>query len=407
MSTTLFSPMTIRGVTLRNRIALSPMLTYGADRGHVTDWHLVHLGKFAQGGCGLVFMESTKVDPGGLTTPRDCGLWKDEFIPGLRRITTFLKEHGAVAGIQLGHSGRKARNSVPWEGRSQLPAPYPDVEDGDDWELVGPSPVPHAPGLDPPRALTVDEVKEMVASFASAARRADEAGFDVVEIHGAHGYLVHEFLSPTANLRDDEYGGSLHNRMRFALEIVDAVRAVWPQDKPLFFRVSAVDEDGGTIEETVELCRGLRDRGVDVVDCSTGGMRPRSPERIIKATGYGYQVPYAERIRREADIATMAVGLIVHADQAEAILSEGRADLVAIGRELLHNPNWAFDAADKLGLERPYSSGPEAYSYWMDKRRGVDVDILPGMTTMPSTWQAGIDAPGPAQPPTVSGGRVS
>lgn len=387
----LFTPLTIRGITLRNRIVLSPMLTYAAENGAVTDWHLVHLGKYAQGGCGLVMMESTKVDPGGLTTPRDCGIWKDEFVPGLARIASFLKEHGAVAAIQLGHSGRKARNSVPWEGRSQLPSPFPDVETGNDWELVGPSPIAHSSELEAPRELSVAEIKDMVDLFGQAARRANEAGFDIIELHGAHGYLIHQFLSSTANQRTDEYGGSLENRMRFAIEIVEEVRRHWPVEKPLFFRVSAVDEDGGTIEETVDLCRALGQIGVDVIDCSSGGMRYRQGQRPTTATGYGYQVPYAEQIRRESNIATMAVGLIIHADQAEAILSEGRADLVALGREMLHNPNWTFDAADKLGLEHPYESGPEAYSYWMDKRRGIDVDFLSGMSTKPSTWAPGME----------------
>lgn len=392
---TLLTPMTIRGVTLRNRIVLSPMLTYAAEAGYVNDWHLVHLGKFALGGCGLVFMESTKVDPGGLTTPRDCGLWKDDFIPGLQRITTFLKQHGAVAGIQLGHSGRKARNSVPWQGRAQLPSPVPDVEDGTDWELVAPSPLPAGPGLESPRALTIPEIQEMIAGWGAATRRAHEAGFDVLEIHGAHGYLIHQFLSRTANQRTDSYGGSLENRMRFAIEVVTEVRRHWPEDKPLFFRVSAVDEDGGTLEETIALSHVLRGLGVDVIDCSAGGM-PRRGERTMPISGYGYQVPYADQIRREADIATMAVGLIIHADQAEAILNEGRADLIAIGRELLHNPNWTFDAADKLGVEQPYNSAPEAYGYWMEKRRGGDVDFLAGLGTRPSTWQAGINTGGGA-----------
>ncbi|HEY4254662.1 MAG TPA: NADH:flavin oxidoreductase/NADH oxidase [Roseomonas sp.] len=381
----LFTPMTLRGLTLRNRVVLSPMLTYAAEGGHVTDWHLMHLGKFAAGGCGLVFMESTKVDPRGCTTPRDCGLWKDEFIPGMQRITRFVQAHGAAIGLQLGHSGRKARNSLPWEGRLPL-ASHPGVDHGEDWELVAPSAIAGGPAAAVPRALTIPEIQDMVAAWGAAAGRAHRAGFDVLEVHGAHGYLLHQFLSASANRRDDAYGGSLQNRLRFAVEVVEEVRRYWPAEKPLFFRVSAIDEDGGTIEETVALCRVLKDKGVDVIDCSTGGMTPRSIVDSGKAHGYGYQVPHAERIRAEAAIATMAVGLIIHADQAEAILRAGRADLVAIGREMLHNPNWALDAADKLGIDAPFATVPDAYGYWLEKR------ARSGYGGRPSTWQPGIDA---------------
>jgi len=390
-SPTLFSPMTIRGVTLRNRIVLSPMLTYAADDGHVSDWHLVHLGKYAIGGCGLVFMESTKIDPGGRSTPRDCGLWNDEFIPDLQRITRFIRENGAVSGIQLGHSGRKARHAVPWEGRSQLPGPVTD-EAGVVWGLVGPSAIPAGPGLEAPIELTVDDIQEIIASWGRAAARAHQAGFDVLEVHGAHGYLIHQFLSAASNTREDAYGGSRENRMRFAVEVVEEVRRHWPADKPLFFRVSAVDEAGGTLDDTIALAAVLRNVGVDVIDCSAGGMPAIGPSAPTP-TGYGYQVPYAAGIREAADIATMAVGLIVHADQAEAILADGQADLVALGREMLHNPNWAFDAADKLGLDSPYRDAPSAYTYWLDKRRGGAHDILAGGDIRPSTWQAGIGAP--------------
>ncbi|WP_424134914.1 NADH:flavin oxidoreductase/NADH oxidase [Roseomonas chloroacetimidivorans] len=384
----LFEPIHLRGLTLRNRVVLSPMLTYAAEGGHVTDWHLMHLGKFAAGGTGLVFMESTKVDPRGCTTPRDPGIWKDEFVPGLQRITQFVKVHGAAIGLQLGHSGRKARNSLPWEGRAPL-ASHPGVDHGEEWELVAPSAIPASPRAAVPRALTIPEIQDMVAAWGAAAARAHRAGFDVLEVHGAHGYLLHQFLSPTANRRDDAYGGSLRKRMRFVVEVVEEVRRHWPEEKPLFFRVSAVDEDGGTIEETVELARVLKTKGVDIIDCSTGGMTARSiadPQR----PAYGYQVPYAARIRAEAGIATMAVGLIVHADQAEAILRQGSADLVAIGREMLHNPNWALDAAMKLGVEAPFAGLPSAYGYWLEKRDKA------GFGGRPSTWQAGIEPAGAA-----------
>jgi 2,4-dienoyl-CoA reductase-like NADH-dependent reductase (Old Yellow Enzyme family) len=385
----LFEPMTLRGLTLRNRIVLSPMLTYAAERGHVTDWHLMHLGKFAAGGAGLVFMESTKVDPRGCTTPRDPGIWKDDFIPGLQRITSFVKGYGAAIGLQLGHSGRKARNSLPWEGRAPL-ASHPGLDHGEEWELVAPSAVAPSPAAAVPRALTIPEIQDMVAAWGAAAGRAHRAGFDVLEVHGAHGYLLHQFLSSSANRRNDAYGGSLENRMRFAVEVVEEVRRHWPAEKPLFFRVSAVDEDGGTIEETIALARVLKTKGVDIIDCSTGGMTPRSIVDPTDRPAYGYQVPHAERIRVEAEIATMAVGLIVHADQADAILREGRADLVAIGREMLHNPNWPLDAALKLGVEAPFTAVPPAYGYWLEKRDRT------GFGGRPSTWQAGIEPAGAA-----------
>ncbi|MBP0443506.1 NADH:flavin oxidoreductase/NADH oxidase [Roseomonas sp. SSH11] len=385
----LFEPLALRGLTLRNRIVLSPMLTYAAERGHVTDWHLMHLGKFAAGGTGLVFMESTKVDPRGCTTPRDPGLWKDEFIPGLERITRFVKGHGAAIGLQLGHSGRKARNSVPWEGRAPL-ASHPGLDDGAEWELVAPSAIAASPAAAVPRALSIPEIQDMVACWGAAASRAHRAGFDVLEVHGAHGYLLHQFLSPAANRREDRYGGSPENRMRFAVEVVEEVRRHWPAEKPLFFRVSAIDEDGGSIEETVALCRVLRAKGVDVIDCSSGGMTPRSIVDPADRPGYGYQVPHAARVRAEAGIASMAVGLIVHADQAEAILQQGSADLVAIGREMLHNPNWSLDAAQKLGVGNAFAAIPPAYGYWLEKRDSA------GFGGRPSTWQAGIE---PARAP--------
>ncbi|WP_338664779.1 NADH:flavin oxidoreductase/NADH oxidase [Pararoseomonas sp. SCSIO 73927] len=381
----LLQPFALRGLVLRNRIVLSPMLTYAAERGHVTDWHLMHLGRFAVGGTGLVFMESTKVDPRGCTTPRDPGLWKDEFIPGLERITRFVKGHGAAIGIQLGHSGRKARNSVPWEGRAPL-ASHPGLEDDGDWELVAPSAVAASPAAAVPRALTLPEIQDMVAAWGAAAGRAHRAGFDVLEVHGAHGYLLHQFLSSAANRRDDAYGGSPEKRMRFAVEVVEEVRRHWPAEKPLFFRVSAIDEDGGTIEATVALARALHAKGVDVIDCSTGGMTARSITEADRPR-LGYQVPHAARIRAEAGVATMAVGLIVHADQAEAILQEGSADLVAIGREMLHNPNWPLDAAQKLGAPDAFTAIPPAYGYWLEKRDRS------GFGSAPSTWQAGM---GPA-----------
>jgi 2,4-dienoyl-CoA reductase-like NADH-dependent reductase (Old Yellow Enzyme family) len=382
MKSALFGPHEIRQVRLRNRIVASPMLTYSANGGHVNDWHVVHLGKVAAGGSGLVFMESTKVDPHGCSTARDAGIWKDEFVPALARITAVIRSHGAVPGIQLSHSGRKARRSLPWEGRAPMDS-CPGVDHGETWELVAPSAIPHTPKYAVPREMSEADIDRLVEAWGQAARRADEAGFDVVEIHGAHGYLIHQFLSAQANHRTDRYGGSLENRMRFAVEVVRRVRLSWPASKPLFFRVSAVDECGWRIEDSIVLARTLQQHGVDVIDCSSGGMGEQSTTET--ALSYGYQVDYAQQIRARAGIPTMAVGLIVHADQAEAILRSGRADLIALGRELLHNPNWPLDAAQKLGIDAPFAHIAPSYGYWLEKRarnRGIT----------PSTWVQRLDA---------------
>ncbi len=376
----LFTPHTIRGVTLKNRIVLSPMLTYHAQEGKVSDWHLIHLGKFATGGAGLVFMESTKVDARGCTTTADTGLWNDSFIEPLTRITSFIKRQGAVPGIQLSHSGRKARTSLPWEGRG--PIETEARPDGvSPWELIAPSAIPHAKSYPVPRAMTKGDIKELVEAWGKAAIRAYKAGFEVVEIHGAHGYLIHEFLNPNANQRTDEYGGSLENRMRFAVEVAESVRRSWPEDKPLFFRMSAIDNDGWEIEDSVALAKLLKSKGVDLIDCTTAGMAVTPVNASVHPLHYGYQVPHAERIRREAEIETMAVGLIIHAEQAEAILDHGRADLVALGREMLHNPNWPIDAAEKMGLKPSGACVHASYGYWLDKRN------LPGIRAVPSTWR--------------------
>ena len=387
MDAMLFSPLVIRGLTLRNRIVLSPMLTYSATNGYTNDTHLAHLAKFAVGGAGLVFVESTKIDPRGCSTPRDLGLWKDEFIPGMRRIADLVKSYGAACAIQLGHSGRKARRSVPWEGRVPL-ASYPGVDHGEHWELIAPSAIAHSESYQAPRAMTHADIAELVAAWSQGARRADEAGFDVLEIHGAHGYLIHQFLSASANRRTDEYGGSLENRMRFAVEVVRGVRRHWPERKPLFLRVSAVDELDWTIDDSVTLARTLGEHGVDVIDCSAGGMSDSAPS--INPIAYGYQVKYAKAIRAGSGIRTMAVGMIVHGDQAEAILQAGEADLVALGREYLLNPNWALDAALKLGVCAPYQQLPPVYGYYLERRKRSFAELKT------STWQVGLSSHGPA-----------
>ena len=380
----LFSPLEIRGLRLRNRVVVAPMHQYSAVEGFANDWHLVNAGKFAQGGAGLVIMESTKVARNGAGTVGDVGLWDDQFIPPLARCAAFIKAHGARAGIQLGHSGRKARLSRPWEGGKPLTGDEPGVFDWAGWELVAPSAVPHSERSPTPRPLSHNEVRDLAVKWGEAAARADRAGFDVVEIHAAHGYLIHQFLSPLANVRTDEYGGSELNRARFAVEVAECVRAAWPADKPLFMRLSCEDDAGFGPEESVRLSRLLKDKGVDVIDCSSGGTLARSPMDGERSKKYGYQVPYAEKIRREADIKTMAVGHIVHADQAEAILQGGRADLVALAREMLYNPNWPMDAAQKLGIDPDFKLVPPPYSYWLDKR------AKSAFEGQPSTWTSGL-----------------
>ena len=380
----LFTPLAIKSVTLKNRVVVAPMHQYSALAGHATDWHLVNAGRYAQGGAGLVIMESTKVARNGCGTVGDLGLWEDKFIPALARCSHFIKAHGAVAGIQLGHSGRKARLSRPWEGGKPLTGSEPDIYDWDGWELVAPSAVPHTETSPTPRALSVPEVRDLVAKWGEAALRAAQAGFDLLEIHGAHGYLVHQFLSPVSNLRHDHYGGSELNRMRFALEVAECVRAAWPGDKPLFMRLSCEDDAGWGLSESIKLARRLKDIGVDVIDCSSGGTLGHSPMDGARAKKYGYQVPYAEKIRREADIMTMAVGHIVHADQAEAILRQARADLIALAREIMHNPSWPMDAAQKLGADPGFRLVPPPYAYWLAKRANS------GFEGTPSTWSKGL-----------------
>lgn len=371
----LFDPLQMHALRVKNRIVVAPMLTYAAHDGLVGDWHVMHLGRFAAGGAGLVIMEATAVEPVGRTTDRDTGLWADSFVEPLRRVASFVKSQGALAGIQLNHAGRKRKNLLPWETAAPG-APPPRMD------LVGPSAIPHAAGFPLPREATTADIQHLIEAWGEAARRADAAGFDVLELHAAHGYQLHQFLSPFANRRCDGYGGSRLNRMRFVVEVVERVRQSWPTAKPLFVRLSCVDDVGWVIDDSVELARSLASRGVDVIDCSSGGLT----SHVLEAAGvpYGYQVGYAERIRAQAKVMTMAVGLIVHADQANAIIREGRADLVALAREMLHNPNWPMDAAQKLGY-LPGSVGvPRAYSHWLDKRAVNNPEIVL------STWRPGV-----------------
>ncbi len=349
--TDLFAPLALRSVTLRNRLAVSPMCMYSAVEGRANDWHLVHLGGRAAGGAGLVIAEATAVEARGRISALDLGLWEDAQLEPLARIVRFVEGQGAAAGIQLAHAGRKASTSAPWEGGG----PVPVAAGG--WTTVGPSPIPFAEGYPAPEALDLAGIRGVVAAFASAARRAQAAGFRVVEVHAAHGYLLHQFLSPLANRRTDEYGGSFENRTRLVREVVAAVRAAWPEALPLLVRISATDwvEGGWDADQSVELCRALRDLGVDLVDVSSGGQVPSARVPV----GPGYQTAFAERIRREAAVATGAVGMIVSPEQADHVIRSGQADLVLLARELLRDPHFPLRAARALGREGPW---PKQYA---------------------------------------------
>ena len=360
----LFSALDLRGLALRNRCVVSPMCQYSARDGFANDWHFVHLGQFAMGGFGLVFAEASAVLAEGRITHGDLGFWSDDHVPPLRRIVGYLHEHGAKAGIQLAHAGRKASMQRPWLGNAVLGAA--DHARGDDpWPIVGPVAVPHSEGWLVPEALTKSGIARILQAFAAAAARADGAGFDAVEVHGAHGYLTHSFLSPVSNTRRDEYGGDLAGRMRFALEVARAVRERWPSHKPLFFRASTMDgvEGGWSLEDTVVLARELKAIGVDVMDCSAGGFL--SSRLNLKP---GYLVPNAARVRSEANIATQAVGFIVDAAQAEGILESGAADLVAVAREALLDPHWAGRAAVELEGDAGWAQWPAQYGWWLERR---------------------------------------
>jgi|SRR6476661_1108447 len=339
----LFTSLPIRGLTFHNRLFVSPMCQYSSVDGFANDWHLVHLGSRAVGGAGLIISEATAVSPEGRISPDDLGIWDDAHIDFLRRITAFIDAQGSVAGIQLAHAGRKASTYSPWKGHGAVP------ESSGGWRTVAPSAVPFAENYPQPEALSEEGIAQVVADFRAAAARSLAAGFRVVELHAAHGYLLHQFLSPLSNQRSDAYGGSFDNRVRLLLKVVAAVREVWPAELPLFVRISATDwtEGGWTADDSVRLCSLLRERGVDFIDCSTGGNVPRAPIPV----GPGYQVAFAERIRRETGLLTGAVGLITEVAQAEAIVASGQADAVLLARGFLREPYLPLKAAQELGEE--------------------------------------------------------
>ena len=371
----LFRPLTLRGLTLRNRVVLSPMCQYLAVGGHVQDWHHAHHARFAAGGLGLVFVEATATARDGRITHGCTGIWEDAQVPGLAAIVALHHANGGRVGIQIGHAGRRGSAERPWDGAKPITRTEgPEAA----WEKVGPSALPEQPGHPVPRALEVAEIAGIIDAFAAAAGRALQAGFDVLEIHAAHGYLLHAFLSPVSNARTDDWGGTRENRMRLALAVTRAVRQVWPLDRPLFFRVSAVDgvEGGITIADTVALAQALKPLGVDLVDCSAGGMSGPATLSGARITP-GYLVPHARAVRHAAGVATMAVGAIIEPAQAEAIVAEGSADLVAIGRQMLAEPHWLYRAARALGHPDPEAVLSERYGFYL-RRRAAVLDMGPG-----------------------------
>ncbi|MFZ5427521.1 MAG: NADH:flavin oxidoreductase/NADH oxidase [Thermodesulfobacteriota bacterium] len=356
--TELFKPLTVRGVTMPNRIAVSPMCQYCSADGLADHWHLVHLGSRAAGGAGLVFVEATAVTPEGRISPGDMGLWSQAHAEALAPVASFIRRMGAVPAIQLAHAGRKASCQAPWEGGAKIVS-----SDEGGWTTMAPCPLPFHESEPPPVPLDMEGIEAVKEAFVQAARRAVAAGFEVVELHAAHGYLMHQFLSPLSNIRKDDYGGSLENRMRLPLETVRAVRDVLPQDMPLFARISATDwVDGGwDLEQSVVLAGELKKLGVDLIDVSTGGLVPYAKIPV----GPGFQVPFAAAIRERAKVMTSAVGLITEPAQAEDILASGKADMVMLGRQMLREPYWALRAAQELGVE---PSWPVQYGYAVQRR---------------------------------------
>lgn len=368
----LFTPLQIGAVTIPNRIVVSPMSQYIARDGYANDWHFAHLSRFALGGAGLVFTEATAVEARGRRTHGDLGLWEDAQIDALARIAAFLHSEGTVPGIQLAHAGRKASERRPWHGET----PVDDVDVGErgeaPWCAIAPSAIPYGESWPVPDAMSLADIEQVIAAFASAAARAREAGFRVIDIYAGHGFLLHQFCSPLSNQRTDAYGGSRENRIRLALEVVTAIRREWPRDLPLMYRASATDwiDGGWTVEDTVALSRALKACGVDVMDCTTGGIGgDQKPQRM--PLGQGFQVPFAEQVRRDAAIATMAVGFVWDPAFANEVVTQGRADLVALAREMLDDPNWPLHAARELGLDPEFDRWRPQFGWWLKRRERV------------------------------------
>jgi len=372
----LFSPFKIKSKTLRNRIVLSPMCQYKAKDGMISEWHLQHYSRFAFSGLGGAFIEATGVSPEGRIGHGCTGIWSDNHIEGLSKITKTFKDYNCVSGIQLAHAGRKASFLRPWDGASPI-TNEDTIEPA--WQTIGPSAIPINDKSPVPKEMTKEDINKVRNEFKLAAQRADKAGFDMIEIHGAHGYLLHSFFSPISNQRNDEYGGSFENRIRFALEIIADIKSVWPDDKPIFYRLSSIDApgEGATLEDNVRLAIALKQSGIDVIDCSSGGITG-SPVLTKSKIIPGFQVPYSEKIKKEAEISSMAVGAIINPEQANDIIMQNRADLVAIGRELLADTQWVYKAATHFGLENSKDYLPESYSFYLSRRdEFLDRDAKP------------------------------
>ena len=364
----LFTPLTLGDITLRNRVVVSPMCQYASEGGGPADYHLVHLGQFAMGGAGLVFCEETAVEDRGRKSYHCAGIYNDKHLTQYRRINDFIRQHGAAPAIQLGHGGRKGSGSPPWDGYRQL-TPDDALRGEAPWQTVSSSEVPSSAKDPAPHSLTVAEIKAVVAHWREAALRAADAGYDVVEIHAAHGYLIHQFLSPLVNRRSDGYGGDVQGRMRFCMEIVEAVRGAWPTGKPVFLRLSAVDGSGDawTLQDTVQIARAAKARGIEVITPSSGGIGGAGTATLVPRLP-GYHVPFSKRVRTEVEIKTIAVGLITEAHQAEQILQDGAADLIALAREFLWNPHWTVHAARELGVANYHDLLPRTYAWWLKRR---------------------------------------
>ena len=373
----LFTALQIRGVTLPNRIAVSPLCMYSAKDGLAQPFHFAHLSTFARGKAGLVFTEATAVTPEGRITPQCLGIWSDEQAAAIKPIVDFIASMGCVPGIQLAHAGRKGSTQSPFNGAKPI-AP----DDADGWQCVAPSAVAVGKGFNTPTELSVSDIKALVDAFVIAAKRSIECGFKVIELHGAHGYLMNSFLSPLSNHRSDEYGGDINGRMRFPLEVASAVRAAVGKDIALFFRISAVDsvEGGWNMDDSVTLAKALGNAGIDVVDCSAGGIYGGPSFRVSdegkpltksSARAPGFQVPYAERVKKETSLKSMAVGVIIDPQQAEDIIDQGRADIVALGREIMYNPFWPLHAAQTLGADPEFNYWPPQYKWAVDRREQI------------------------------------
>ena len=364
--TPLFSSLKIKSKTFRNRVVLSPMCQYKAKDGIISDWHLQHYSRFAFSGLGAAFIEATGVSPEGRIGHGCTGIWSDDHVKGLSKIVKIFNQYDCLSGIQLAHAGRKASFLRPWDGASPI-TENDKIEPA--WQTIGPSAIPINNSSPVPKEMTIEDINRVKEDFKNAAIRANIAGFDILEIHGAHGYLLHSFFSPISNMRNDQYGGNFENRIRFAMEIIADIKSVWPENKPLFYRLSSIDApgQGATIEDNVQLAKSLKIAGVDVIDCSSGGITG-SPVLTKSKIIPGFQVPYSEKIKKEAEISSMAVGAIINADQANEIILNKRADLVAMGRELLADTQWVYKAATHFKLENAKSFLPDSYSFYLSRR---------------------------------------